>query len=236
MEIKQLFNKYVYRIEPRPGGGFIARATDPSVPPLEAATREELREKVQATVLAGLNQEFPGLRLPLKADGKQFAFHVERNAQGEFDIHTSSDASASPMTAATHDDLESHFAEKLIALVGKHFAPELAQALATPGATRDIKVFVKGTGFTVTAGGNREAGINPLAPPTAADADASMDTTASKPKFSGPNLAGSHSSDDGPISRQPITPGNDRRSAVLRFLAALLIVAALMYFFFLRHH
>jgi len=250
MEFKQLINKYVYRIEPQPGGGFIARATDPSVPPLEAGTREELREKVQAAVLAGLNAEFPGLKLPLQADGKQFAFHVERNGQGGFDIHTSSDPSASPVPAASHDEVESHFAEKLIALVGKHFAPELAQALAAPGATGDIKVFVKKTGFTVTRGGNSEAAIRALG--LSADAEAApassaaqmpslptqadMDTTASKPTFSNRNLAGSYSSDDGPISRQPITPGNNRWSAVVRSLAALLIVALVMYFFFLRHH
>jgi len=254
MEFKHLINKYVYRIEPGPDGGFIGRATDPSVPPLEAATREELREKIQTTVLAGLSNEFPGLTLPLGGDGKQFAFHVERNAQGGFDIHTSSEPSASPLTAATHDEVESHFAEKLIALVGKHFAPELAQALAAQRATGDIKVFVKKTGFTVKAGGNSEAVINRLGLSTAADAQAarapdrpsaaqtlsvptqaSPDTTTSEPKFSDRNFAGSYSSDDGPISREPVTPGNNRWSAVVRFLVALLIVAAVMYFFFLRH-
>ena len=244
MEFKHLINKYVYRIEPRPGGGFIARATDPSVPPLDAATREELREKIQATVFAGLNDEFPGLKLPLTADRKQFAFHVERNAQGGFEIHTSSDPTASPVAAATHDEVESHFAEKLIALVGKHFAPELAQALGAPGATGDIKVVVKSTGFALrAAGGNSEAAVQPLGLSTAAEAGlardrssaaqplsvSSADATALKPQFS-------DSTDDGPISRSPITVGNRRRSAVVRFLLALVIVAAVIYFFFLRRH
>jgi hypothetical protein len=252
MEFKHLINKYVYRIEPRPGGGFIARATDPSVPPLDAATREELREKIQATVIAGLNDEFPGLKLPLTADRKQFAFHVERNGQGGFDIHTSSDPTASPVAAATRDEVESHFAEKLIALVGKHFAPELAQALGAPGATGDIKVVVKSTGFTLRAGGNSEAAVQPLGLSTAADAEAglardrssaaqplsvpSADAAASKTRFSDRNPASAYSTDDGPISRSPITAGNDRRSVVVRFLLALVIVAAVIYFFFLRRH
>lgn len=252
MEFKRLIDKYVYRIEPRPGGGFIARATDPSVPPLDAASREELREKIQATVFAGLNDEFPGLKLPLTADRKQFAFHVEGNGQGGFDIHTSSDPSASPVAAATHDEVESHFAEKLIALVGKHFAPELAQALGAPGATGDIKVFVKSTGFTLRAGGNSAAAIHALGLSTAADAEAglardrssaaqplsvpSTDATVAKPQFNDRNLASADSTDEGPISRPPDTVGNDRRSAVVRFLLALVIVAAVIYFFFLRHH
>ena len=252
MELKHLINKYVYRIEPQPGGGFIARATDPSVPPLNAATREELREKIQATVLAGLNDEFPSLKLPLTADQKQFAFHVERNAQGGFDIHTSSDPSASPVAAATHDEVESHFAEKLIALVGKHFAPELAQALGAPGATGDIKVVVKSTGFTLRTSRHSEAGVQPLGLSTAAGAEAGLaldrssaaqplsvpnaDATASKPLFSDRNLVSADSTDDGPISRSPITAGNDTRGAVVRSLLALLIVAAVIYFFFLRRH
>ena len=247
MEFKHLVNKYVYHIEPQPGSGFIARAADPSVPPLEAATREELQEKIQAAIFARLSDEFPGLTLPLKSEGKQFAFHVERNAQGGFDIHTSSDSGASPVTAATHDEVESHFAEKLVALLGKHFAPELA----AQGAAGDIKVFVKTTGFTLTSGGNREAALSLLGLSSAAGSEAglaedkssaapqlsspSVDTTASKPSFGHRNLADAFA-DDGPISRQPITVGNDRSSAVVRFLLALLIVAAVMYFLFLRHH
>src|SRR5205807_9887900 len=41
MEIKRLITHFTYRIEPKPEGGFIAHAADPSVPPLEASTREE---------------------------------------------------------------------------------------------------------------------------------------------------------------------------------------------------
>jgi len=250
MEFKHLIHKYVYHIEPRPGGGFIARATDPSVPALEAATREELREKIQATIFAGLNQDFPGLKLPLEEPGKQFAFHVERNAAGGFDIHTSSNPAASPVTAATHDEVESHFAEKLIALFGRYFAPELARALPAASAKGDIKVFLKTTGFTVKSGESRDVATEPFGLSTTPDADAalasaaplpsartppSMDATASQPTFSDRSLAGS-STDAGPIYREPFPSGNNRGSAVVRFLVALLVLAAVVYFVFLRHH
>jgi hypothetical protein len=43
MELKRLISHFTYRIEPKPGGGFIAHPADPSVAPLEAPTREELQ-------------------------------------------------------------------------------------------------------------------------------------------------------------------------------------------------
>ena len=66
MELKRLITHFTYRIEPKPEGGFIAHATDPTVPPLEAPTREELQRKIQANIAAGLASEFPGLKLPLE--------------------------------------------------------------------------------------------------------------------------------------------------------------------------
>ena len=34
MELKRLISHFTYRIEPKPGGGFIAHASDPAVAPL----------------------------------------------------------------------------------------------------------------------------------------------------------------------------------------------------------
>jgi hypothetical protein len=65
MELKQLIKSFCYRIEPKPEGGFIARPTDPSIAPIEAATREELQQRIQAKVSETLAVEFPGLKLPL---------------------------------------------------------------------------------------------------------------------------------------------------------------------------
>ena len=150
MEIKRLAAKYVYRIEPKPEGGFIARASDPNVPPLEAATRDELQQKIQSTVLAGLGVDFPGLKLPAGSGEMKFSFHVEKQPDGSFDIH-SSDPSAAPLNAASHDQVESHFAEKLIEFAGKHMLQGVPEALRAQMASGDIKVFIKkSSGFTVT--------------------------------------------------------------------------------------
>src|ERR1700732_2774289 len=151
MELKSLITHFTYRIEPKPEGGFIAHTTDPTVPPLEAPTREELQRKIQENIAVGLASEFPGLKLPLENQQLKFAFHIERKPGGSFAIH-SADPDAPLIEGATHEEIESHFAEKLIAFVGKHFLPELSQALAAQGSG-DIKVFVnRKTGFTVNAG------------------------------------------------------------------------------------
>jgi len=179
MEIKRLVSKYVYRIEPKPEGGFIAHASDPGVPALEAPTRMELQQKIQATILAGLSAEFPSLKLPPQSHELKFSFHVERQPDGSFDVH-SSDASSSPITAASHDQVESHFAEKLISFVGKHMLPEASEALRAQLTSGDIKVFInKSSGFTVSTShdsGSLNASPAAMTPQVSGTIDASSDS------------------------------------------------------------
>ncbi|HZP18081.1 MAG TPA: hypothetical protein VFB00_08960 [Terriglobales bacterium] len=216
MEIKHLITKYVYRIEPKPDGGFIARASDPGIPPLEAPTRTELQQKIQDTIAAGLAQDFPGLKLPLQSNELKFSFHVERNADGGFDIH-SSDPNASPISASSHDEVESHFAEKLIGFIGKHLAPELSQALAAQGSSGDVKVFVKKTGFTVRTGAHGQDSIK-------------TDGTVNSIELPNTGFADTGSA----LDNSPITPESGNAWPILRFLLAALVLAAVMYF--LLHH
>ena len=49
----------VYRIEPNPAGGFIARASDPSLQPIEGATREEVQQKIQAKITEMVQSQLP---------------------------------------------------------------------------------------------------------------------------------------------------------------------------------
>src|SRR5262249_58291964 len=88
MELKRLITHFTYRIEPTPEGGFIAHATDPTVPPLEAATREELQRKIQTNIATNLAAEFPGLKLPVENQELKFAFHIEHNPKGWISIHS----------------------------------------------------------------------------------------------------------------------------------------------------
>jgi hypothetical protein len=89
MDLKRLVTHFAYKIEPKPEGGFIARATDPTVPPLEAPTREELQQKIPQNILSALTVEFPALKLPLDGKKLQMSFHVEHTPGGGFSIHSS---------------------------------------------------------------------------------------------------------------------------------------------------
>jgi hypothetical protein len=219
MELKSLITHFTYRIEPKPEGGFIAHTTDPTVPPLEAPTREELQRKIQENIAARLASEFPGLKLPLENQQLKFAFHIERKPGGGFAIH-SADPDAPLIEGATHEEIESHFAEKLIAFVGKHFIPELSQALAAQGSG-DIKVFVnRRTGFTVNAGSHTIQ---------------TDDVTIEDAKLGDAKTANASLGSVGDaMDNSPITPETSSSWTIFRFLLPLLILAAMMYFFLHR--
>jgi hypothetical protein len=227
MEIKNVISKYLYRLEPKPGGGFIARASDPSMPVLEAPTRIELQQKIKSTVLNGLKTDFPGLNLP-PAHEMNFSFHVERNADGGFELH-SAEPGTTPVSASSHDEVESHVAEKLITFFGKHLMPNLPEDLRAQLTSGNVKVFVsKTSGVTVrtsaqgpgTSAGSSLSGMLPSTAPIASTAGPVVGN--SSPMFTGPTS----------IDSSPITPGNDSGTKVFRFLVAVLILAAVMFFWF----
>ena len=232
MELKRLITHFTYRIEPKPEGGFIAHATDPTVPPLEAPTREELQRKIQANIAAGLTSEFPGLKLPLENQELKFAFHIERKPGGGFAIY-SADPNAKPIEGATHEEIESHFAEKLIAFVGRHFVPELSQALAAQGNSGDIKVFVnRKTGFTLNAGSHTSRlgiarDLSSASSIQLDDAKMIEDAKLGCAKTTNTNF----DSVGDTIGNSPITPETSSSWTIFRLLLALLIIGAMMYFF-----
>ena len=230
MELKRLITHFTYRIEPKPEGGFIAHASDPSVSPLEAPTREELQQKIQANIAAAMVAEFPGLKLPIENQELKSSFHIERTPTGGFSIH-SADPKAQSTEGATHEEIESQFAEKLIAFVGKHFMPELSQAFAAQGNSGDIKVFVKRkVGLVVNEGSNRLSLGFDLSPAGSIQPD-DVKVEDAKPGDVNPTNACFGSSGD-TITNSPITPVNSSNWTIFRFLLTLLIISALMYFFF----
>jgi len=210
MDLQRLVTHFAYRIEPKPDGGFVAHASDPSVPPLEAPTRVELQQKIQQNIFSALSAEFPGLKFPPAGSERQFAFHVESKPEGGFSIH-SADPNAPVIHAATQDEFESRFLEKLLGFAGKHLMPELSQALAAQGGSGDIKVVVKRqTAFTLNPGSHKtSAGL-------ASDL---------------PLASSAQLKDAGTIDNSPITPEPGNISSIFRFFLALLIVAAMIYFF-----
>ncbi len=217
MDIKRIIQTFTYRIEPKPEGGFIAHATDPTLPPLEAPTRTEMQEKIQARISAALSEQFPGLNLPVNSKELKFNFHVEAKPGGGFIIHShNSDPNAAPVEGSTHneDEIELPFAEKLLGALGKHF-PELSQALAAQGSG-DIKVFVNRTLTVTTSKGSHTLTLGKTQDPQ----------PTGSPQLQNTNIAGTvNASND-----SPITPEADTSWPIFHFLLAALIIAAIVYF------
>jgi hypothetical protein len=220
MDLKRLMPYFTYHIEAKSGGGFIARAADPSLPPLEAFTRPELQEKIRQNISTALAAEFPGLKLP--AENQQFkaTFHIERNSDGSFAIHTS-DPNSQPIHAAPHE-IESKFAERFIGFVGKHVLPQLSPELATQLTSGDIKVFVSRK--VTRTGIFKPTGTQMLSPASllkSLEASAQSETPTNLISAT----SGSISDSDSPIKPETGSGWN-----LLRFLFALLIIGAIAYF------
>jgi hypothetical protein len=225
VELKRLISTFTYRIEAKPQGGFIAHASDPSLPPIEAPTRQELQQKIQANINAALAAEFPGLNLPpgnLPSGNKElkFDFHIEAKPGGGFTLH-SSDPNAAPIEGASHEEIAHPFAEKLASVVGTYLLPkELSEALAKQGGAGDIKVFAnRKVSFTTNAGSRQ----------TAVDNTQDLQPSGMLQPQDG-NSGGLLDAGDS----SPITGKAGNSWPIFRFLLTLLVVAALMYFFLHR--
>jgi hypothetical protein len=133
IDLKHLIARIPFKIEPNPAGGFTARASDPTVQPIEAPTREELHQKIRAFVSA----EFPELKIP---PGKNVNVSLRLNtSDGGLSFSTNPDASAATTNAA---DLSNPALEKLLSFASKHFAPELVQQLAAQAGNTSFKLTI----------------------------------------------------------------------------------------------
>jgi hypothetical protein len=220
VELKQIITKLTYRIEEKPEGGFIAHASDATLPALEAPTRTELQQKIQANISAALAAQFPGLKLPTENEQLKFDFHIEAKPGGGFIIR-SHDPDAATVEGASHEEIEHPVAEKLANTLGKYIFPELSQAisqaLAKQGGSGDIKVFVNRKTFSVGAGSKTARFGNSQN----AQLDAPIQVSEANRILSPPD-------------NLPITPEDSNGSKVFRFLLALLVVIAILYFYL--HH
>jgi hypothetical protein len=223
MELKRLFSQFTYHIEAKPEGGFIARASDPTLPPLEAPTQMELRQKIQDSINASIATQFPGLELP---PNKRVSFHLERHPDGTLAFH-SSDPNA-PAGAAPHEEVESRFAEKMIGLFGKHFiahlppeiASQLPPALAAQIGSGDVKVFVE----------RNIGGQSNVSPPALTGTQQTTDQNS----FMAPQFSNAMSNSNFGINasdNSPITPARSNAGPILRFLLTLLLLFGIMYFY-----
>ena len=223
MDIQTITKKYAYKIEPNPAGGFIARPTDPTVPPIEGATREEVQQKIRETVFAGLSQAFPGLKIPLESRNAKLEFHIDRKPEGGFSVH-STEVGSPTMAPATHEKVD-HVAEQLLDFVDKHF-PQFSQALAAQA--NEVQVTTNQT-VTTLPDKDLRLGIKGLLPTSQIPSDTvDVKIVKSAGKVAVDNSIG------GTITNTPITPQANSSWPFLRFLLIALAVAAVAYFF-LQH-
>lgn len=236
MELTNLIKRFAYRIEPKPEGGFIARSTDPTVPSLEAPTREELQQKIQANLVAALGEKFPGLKLPASLPGQglkpgvQYEVHVERKPGGGFSVHSEN---ASGQESADQEKID-HAAEQLLGFVDKHF-PQISEAIAAQAGSRDVKVFVdKKTGSSVNASLGFDWKM--LAPTSSGDAkleSAVVEATTTETLSSNSTVSALNQSgiaNQSGISNAPITPEAAGNWKLFRFLLLLAVIAVVVYF------
>ncbi len=144
IDLKHLITRIPFKVEPKLDGGFIARASDPSVTPIEAPTREELHQKI----VAALRAEFPQLNAP---NGQNIDLSVQLRA-GNDDFSVSSNPNES---AGTENpiDLANPALEKVLNFAAKHLAPELAKQLAEQGGATSFQVRINNkTAIRVNAG------------------------------------------------------------------------------------
>jgi hypothetical protein len=226
MELKKLIQQFTYRIEPKPEGGFIARCTDPTVPPLEAPTREELQQQIQARLQSVLQQKFPGMKLPpLQNKHVEWQVHIDRKPGGGFTVHSDQQGTDLSVSPAAQEKVD-HFAEELLGFVDKHF-PDLSQALAAQIGGKDIQVFATEQGKIKLKGNPPPAALQALLPtqpmPTANAAAPEVSATIANANIN--NAA---------FTNTPIAPEAGGNWKLFRFLLFFAIVAALMYFFLLR--
>ena len=158
MDIKNLKTEVTYRIEPKPGGGFIARATDPSVPSFEAATREELQEKIRVEALDKLAAEIPALKGVLEQQlksggllqGKHSSAFIVRSAGNETNV-----------VDATPEQVE-QFKKDLSSLMAKDF-PGFSQSLAALNDGSAKTFNIETTSIERAIPRNATPGDNPVA-------------------------------------------------------------------------
>jgi hypothetical protein len=227
MELKQLVQQFAYRIEPKPEGGFIARCSDPTVPPLEAPTREELQQQIQARLRAALQEKFPGLNLPpLENKQVKWEVHIDRKPGGGFTVHSDQQESAG-LNPETQQKID-HFAEELLGFVDKHF-PDMSQAIAAQVGGRDLQVFTSETA-RVTMNKGAALGAQDLLPARLLQdgAEKSQDVSLEATN------TGSAAINSAAITNAPITPEASGAGKVFRFLLAFLVLAVLIYFFLHR--
>ena len=236
MEFGNILSKFIYRIESKPGGGFIATSKDSTAPAIEGATRQEVQRKIKESIAANLSTQFPALQSALAGNDVKLHYHIEAKPGGGFVIHhgdpNSLDPEHAPIEGSTREHLENLIESKILAAIMDRLPPELHQQVADKLNSGGLDIDVNRT-ISVSSRGK------PFAPVIGNHSTAFDNASAF-------GIAGVSSSnaDLGTMNQSPITrydgssPVQYEKSsggAVIRFLLAVAIVTVMIYLFLPRH-
>ena len=232
MEFENILSKFIYRIEAKPGGGFIATCKDSTAPAIEGATRQEVQRKIQESIAANLGTQFPALQSALAGNDVKLHYHIEAKPGGGFVIHhgdpNSLDPEHAPIEGSTREHLENQIESKIFSAIMDRLPPELHQQVADKLNSGGLDIDVNRT-ISVSSGGR------PFTPVIGKDSAAALDQSPSAFGTSDPASSDTNS----PIIRydgnSPVQYEKSSGGAVIRFLLALAIVAAMIYVFLHRH-
>jgi hypothetical protein len=223
MEIKRTISRIAYRIEQKPEGGFIARCSDPNVPPLEGASRFELEQQIQAKITAEMESQFPGLKIPFNTSETKF---ITLGTKPDGSIFSESgNSSVQPAEGGTKNAVEHWLADKAVSLVEKNLPPELIEQLKHQAVDGKITIAVTKLGgkdkvrrdYIVSNGNDLLSRFLKGRQKTSGALEPTNPVSAS---FSGTNLD----------STSPITPVSGS-GPFLRFLLAAIVVVGILFFF-----
>jgi hypothetical protein len=215
MEFNQVFNQFFYRIEPKPGGGFIATCKDSTLPPIEGATRTEVEQKIQESIGASLGSQFPSLKPLFDQNQVKLHYHIDPKPGGGYIVHHG-DPAHEPLEGSTRDHVESLIESKLFSALMERIPPELHQQITDKLNSGGLDVAVnRRINFTTKIGGQPDsAGIPPALSAASNASQLPEDTTVGS----------------GTLNQSPITYEKSKSGPIFRFLLTLLILAAIMYF------
>ena len=206
IDLKHIIARIPFKIEPKPDGGFIAHASDLTVAPIEAPTREELHQKI----VAALKAEFPQLDVP---NGKNVDLSIQLNDGKDQYFSTNANNPAGTENAV---DITNPALEKVLNFATKHLAPELVKQLAEQGGT---------TSFQLTI--NNKTAIRVNSGPQGLTFGAQKNPAPQNPSSVNPQL----DPGAGLIDGHPITPEPGNIGKVLKIAVVTLILSGLLYFF-----
>ncbi|MCU1268744.1 MAG: hypothetical protein JWN74_38 [Acidobacteriaceae bacterium] len=220
MEIKRTISRVIYRIEPKPEGGFIARCDDPTVPPLEGATRFELQQQIQDKITSEVESQIPGLKISLE---KKF---VSLDTKTNGFTAQSGDTSLQSAEGGTKKAVEQWLTDKAVALVEKNLPPELVEQLKHQQIDGKVKIAVTKLGTEgkvrreyILSNGNAGELLSRFLKGRQKNSGALEPSSPVSSSFSNTSLDGN----------SPITPVGS--SSFLRFLAAALVLVGVLFFF-----